>query len=198
MKCHPFHFLTAYKTFTCVSRCPLPQQKKAGHANYQAMIFNNVNSDAGFTLVELVISMVIIGVALAGTLTAINMVTRYSADPMILQQSAAIAESYLAEIASKAFPPALPCSGTEPAGGRVNYATVCDYKFIPVSGQVPTDQMGNPVAGLSRYTVRVTIDDGAATLQGLTATAGQVIRADVIVSHPQLGSTTYSVYRTNY
>lgn len=153
---------------------------------------------AGFTLVELVIAMAIIGVALAGTLMVINMATRYSADPMIFQQSAEIAESYLAEIASKAFPSALPCSGTEPAGGRVNYATVCDYKFIPAAGEVPTDQMGNPVAGLNSYNVKVTIDDTAATLQGLTATANQVIRADVTVSHPQIGSTTYSVYRSNY
>lgn len=152
----------------------------------------------GFTLIELVISIVIISIALTGILIVINTVVRNSGNSMVLQQAVAIADSYLAEIASKSFPSSLPCSGAAPSGGRANYATVCDYKFIPTGGQVPTDQMGNPVAGLSNYTVQVNVDDTAATLQGLTAAAGQVIRADVIVSNSQIGTLTFSVYRTNY
>jgi MSHA pilin protein MshD len=152
----------------------------------------------GFTLIELILSMVIISVALVGTLLAINTTTRFSADPMLFHQAAAIAESYLDEIVSKNFPTTLPCSSSEPIGGRANYASICDYKFIVAGGEAPTDQLGNAVSGLEKYRVQIGINDTNATLQSLTATASQVIRIDVIVSHPNIPTTMYSVYRTHY
>jgi MSHA pilin protein MshD len=152
----------------------------------------------GFTLIELILSMVIISVALTGTLMAINTTTRFSADPMIVHQAAAIAESYLDEISSKSFPSTLPCSSAVPSGGRVNYASICDYKFIAAGGEVPTDQLGNSVSGLGKYKVQVNIDDSTAHFQSLTAAASQILRIEVIVSNPNMPTTTYSVYRTNY
>jgi len=141
--------------------------------------------------------MVVISIGLTGTLLAINTVVRRSVDPMIVHQAVAIAGSYLDEISSKGFPTSLPCSSSPPAGGRMDYVSICDYKFIPVAGQVPTDQLGNPMPGLENYTVKVNIDDTTAAFQGLTAAASQVVRIDVTVSNPHMTTTTYSVYRTN-
>lgn len=152
----------------------------------------------GFTLIELILSMVIISIALIGTLLAINTTTRFSADPMLFHQAAAIAESYLDEIASKDFPTTLPCRSPEPMGGRANYASICDYKFIAAAGEAPVDQLGNAVSGLERYRVQIGINDTNATLQSLTAAASQVVRIDVTVSHPNMPTTLYSVYRTHY
>jgi len=157
-----------------------------------------IQRSRGFTLVELVISMVIIAIGLSGTLIVINSVVKRSGDPMVIYQAVAIAESYLEEISSKAFPTNMPCSSAQPVGGRVNYYNVCDYKYIAAAGEVPTDQTGNAIAGLGSYNVKVNIDDTGASLGALTAAANQVVRIDVTVSNPNGPTMTYSVYRTNY
>ena len=53
---------------------------------------------AGLSLIELVMFIVIVGVAVAGVLSVMNVTTRHSADPMIRKQAQAIAESLLEEI----------------------------------------------------------------------------------------------------
>lgn len=157
----------------------------------------NVKNDSGFTLIELVMATLIITVAVLGTLLGIQTATRHSADPMNVQQGIAIAESYLEEIVSKPFPTAaLPCGA--PAASRANYATLCDYKGIPVGGEVPTDATGTAIPGLGAFTVQVNIDDTTATLNGFTAAANQVLRVDVTVSRNFMPTMVFSVYRTRY
>ena len=58
---------------------------------------------AGISLIELVIFIVIVSVAVAGVLSVFNTAVRSSADPMIRKQAIAIAESLLTEIESQAF-----------------------------------------------------------------------------------------------
>ncbi len=57
----------------------------------------------GLTLIELIVFIVIVGVALAGVLTVLNVTTKSSADPMIRKQMLAIAEALLEEIQSQPF-----------------------------------------------------------------------------------------------
>ena len=52
---------------------------------------------AGLSLVELIVFIVVVGVAVAGVLAALNLSTRASADPMIQTQALAIAEAVLEE-----------------------------------------------------------------------------------------------------
>ena len=58
---------------------------------------------AGTTLIEVVIAIVIISIAVSAVLMALTMTVGYSADPMIRHQAVAIAEAYLEEITLKAF-----------------------------------------------------------------------------------------------
>lgn len=53
---------------------------------------------AGISLVELILFIVIVGVALAGILLVMNQVSARSADPLIRKQALAIAESLLEEV----------------------------------------------------------------------------------------------------
>jgi len=52
----------------------------------------------GVTLVELIVFMVIVGVAMAGLFAAFNTITKGSADPQVRKQVLAIAESLMEEV----------------------------------------------------------------------------------------------------
>jgi MSHA pilin protein MshD len=137
----------------------------------------------GLTLIELVISMVIIGIAVVGILKVMEITTRHSADPMIQHQAVAIAEAYLEEILTKSYA-AGPGTGT-----RDQFDDVDDYRNLPDT--VVRDQFGNAIAGLGDYAVTVAIADTA--LDGV-----DVKRVDVTVSHSTLVNLTITGYRADY
>ncbi len=158
---------------------------------------------SGATLIELIISIVVISLAVASVLLVMQRTTSSSADPMIRHQSVAIAEAYLDEILAKAF--------SEPGGGetgtseegfaaadRANYDDVQDYRGLPDA--VVRDQEGIAISALAGYTASVTI---TATTLG-PGGAGQIPNTDallvtVAVAHAGAAiTTTVSGYRTNY
>ena len=153
---------------------------------------------AGVTLVELIIAIVVIGVALSGTLLVMRQTIRASADPMVLHQAIAVAEAYLEEISLKPFydPDLGAGGGTCPAAEATRnlYDNVCDYNALNDVGA--EDQDASAIAGLERYTVDVTVD----TTSTLNALAGAtiVIRIDVQVTHPDMDNFMLSAYRANY
>jgi MSHA pilin protein MshD len=57
----------------------------------------------GLTLIELIMFIVIVGAALAGVLTVLNLTTQRSADPLLRKQALAIAEAILEEVALQPF-----------------------------------------------------------------------------------------------
>lgn len=143
----------------------------------------------GFTFVELVITIVILGISVSGILLVYTTVVKDSADPMQREQAIAIAESYLDEILPKRFNDP---DGVDGEAGRTNYDDVDDYDQI--NGEPPTDMNGNAIAGLGAYSVDVVVN--AASLNGL-AGGTESLRVDVIVSYGS-ESITISGYRTNY
>ena len=153
---------------------------------------------AGVTLVELIVAIVIIGVALSGTLLVMRQTIRASADPMVLHQAIAVAEAYLEEIALKPFydPDLGAGGGTCPAAEATRnlYDNVCDYNGLNDVGA--EDQDGTAIAGLERYTVDVTVDT-TSTLNALTGST-VVVRIDVQVTHPNMEDFMLSAYRANY
>jgi MSHA pilin protein MshD len=58
---------------------------------------------AGFSLVELIFFIVIVGLGLAGILSVMNVSVARSADPMVRKQAMALADSLLEEILLKAY-----------------------------------------------------------------------------------------------
>ena len=138
----------------------------------------------GFSLVEMVVAIVVLAAASAGVLLIFAEATARSADPQIRVQARALAEAYMDEILLQAFSdPDQSETGSDEAGeGRGSYDDVWDYRAIGT--EAPSDQFGNPIGGLSDYSVSVQIDGSPA--------GG---RADITVtaSHSS-GRVAYDVY----
>ena len=142
----------------------------------------------GVTLVELIVSIVVIGTALAGVLMVIVRNTSASADPLIWHQAVIVGEAYLEEILTKNFT----ADGVE--ASRDLYDDVMDYNGLTDSP--PRDQNGTAIAALAGYTVNVQVATEA--LNDITLASGNAVRVEVTVTMPTGGSVVVSGYRTNY
>jgi MSHA pilin protein MshD len=150
------------------------------------------NKMAGVTLVELIMAIVVVGVAFAGMMAAYASMVGRSADPMVYQQAIAIADSFLEEISAKDYPASF--SGNCPAspGNRTLFDDVCDYAGYTSSNL--TDIAGN-VLGISGYQVAIAVTAAGGQL-GIAA--NDALLVTVSVTHP-LGSTlSLSTYRVRF
>jgi MSHA pilin protein MshD len=136
----------------------------------------------GFTLIELIIFIVVVGVGLAGILTVSNNVVKSSADPMVRKQSMALADSILEEILQKEY--------ADPDGVQGNETTrdtmddVDDY-----NGKTKAIFTDWPSA-LSTYTVSISVTP---------STLGSVVAKKVTVTvSGGVHVISLSGYRTNY
>ncbi len=136
----------------------------------------------GFTLIELIIFIVVVGVGLAGILTVSNNVVKSSADPMVRKQSMALADSILEEILQKEY--------ADPDGVQGNETTrdtmddVDDY-----NGKTKALFTDWPSA-LSTYTVSISV---------IPSTLGSVVAKKVTVTvSGGVHVISLSGYRTNY
>jgi MSHA pilin protein MshD len=176
-------------------------------------------NNKGFSLIELIITIVILSFGGVLLLTLMNASTKNSIDPMIRQQANAIARSYLEEISLRSFcDPDFStdcptdcntgdvCTACSLSGGesRATFDDVCDYDGLnDLTGAV--DQTGGAViTGLEDYNIQVTVDDGSdgseAVLNTLSSANRDVVRIDVIVAHDAISTVdvTVSGYRANY
>lgn len=125
-------------------------------------MLNKHRRSAGVTLVELIVALVIIGVALAGMIAVYTATTRSSTDPVIVQQMEAIADNMMEEILMKPFArqPGMPVPA---ASDRANYSVVSDYDGYGKSLDGIRDVEGNQIPGLERYNVAVSVKPAALT-----------------------------------
>lgn len=181
----------------------------------------------GVTLIELVMFIVIIGVALAALLQVLNFTTRNSADPVRQKQALMIAESLLEEVRLAGFTYCDPTdpkttqatgaadcniresfgqgTGGEPIGTRpydnindyVDTAGVAKAAFDNANGKL-TDLNGN-VMDVDGYTATVTVSPAVLNGIGATGTSADtdVLRITVEVAYD--GTTlALDTYRTRY
>lgn len=151
-------------------------------------------NSGGFTLIELVIAIVIIGIAVSGVLLVMNYTSAHSADPMIQAQAVAIAESYMEEISLHPF---IDPDGSDAGETRATYDDIFDYNGLSNVGAV--DQSGNAVPGLGSYTVTVSVvpagDLGPSGELVPSADAAEIV---VRVRYPGMVDFTLTGYRTRY
>ena len=140
---------------------------------------------SGFTLLEIIVTLVVISIAAATLMSVFSSTVRTSADPMIQQQAVSIAEAYMEEILLKDF-------AVGPGASRATFDDVRDYNGLTDVGA--RDQNNNAIAGLGAYTVAVLVADDA--LNGIVATDSR--RIDITVSHALIGDIVLSGYRVIY
>lgn len=167
--------------------------------------------EAGVTLVELIVFIVIVSIAIAGVIAAMNVATRSSADPLIQKQALAIAESLLEEIELMPFTTCDPDDATASTGtctslteaigpetGETRYSAttpfdnVNDYSGFSMAGI--RDITNTAIPALAAYTATVAVAQQA--LGGIAATDSLLIT--VTVTGPANTTVTLQGFRTRY
>ena len=187
-------------------------------------IRRNGASVQGVTLVELVVFIVIVGVAMAGVFAAFNTITAASADPQVRKQVLAIAESLMEEIQLMPFTYCDPddanaatasssagcavASNSEdaamgPEGGETRYSSstpfdnVSDYHGFSMSAGIK-DITNATISGLDAYSASITVAQAGLASGANAIAAAEALRISVTVSGPGGVSTTLEGYRTRY
>lgn len=143
----------------------------------------------GFTLPEVIIAIVVLGVGLAGVLLALRSAARGSGDPVVQRQMQAIAQELLEEIQLKPYTPA---ANSAAAGcARDTYNDVSDYHGYASTGICAVD--GTVIPALAGYSLAISV--GSGTLGGVAAAK----RIVITVSQPASGHSLQLVgWRTDY
>ena len=137
----------------------------------------------GISLIELIMFIVIIGVALAGILLVMNQVTARSADPLIRKQAFAIAESMLEEIRLQDLS-GVACIGTLGADvSRTGASSVCDYDGYSTTAGILDFSTNTPVGGLGGYNITDVAVAPIPALGGTPITPGSGVVITVTVGN---------------
>jgi MSHA pilin protein MshD len=180
---------------------------------------------AGISLVELLLFILIVGIAVAGVLSAFRLSVQKSTDPLVRKQAIAIAESLLDEIqlmpftfcdpddanaktATGAFVGAGGCATTVealgPEAGETRYATggqqfdnVNDYNGYNNAAEVPTGIKDISGTSIASLTAyNASVVITPIALGGIAA--ADSLRIAVTVTGPGNTSVTLEGYRTRY
>jgi len=147
----------------------------------------------GITLLELIMFIVIVGVALAGIVTAINFNTQHSVDPIVKKQGLAIAESMLEEVMLQNFKD--PDSTANEGSVRSDWDDIDDYAGYSSQPVTSIDDPGTTISDLSGYTVSVGVD-ATVSLNGIASGQTKLITVTVAWQGHQV--VQLQGYRTNY
>lgn len=158
----------------------------------------------GITLVEMIITIVIIGIALAGTITALSTVVGRSSNTLIQTRTIALAQAYLDEILSLPFDRAVPPGGVPAYSGncrviggnanaRESFRAVDQYDGLDYSP--PQLLSGLEGEGYDGFSVRVSVSCVGPEI-GLPD--GHAKRIDVQIDTPLNTTAVFTAYRGNF
>ncbi|WP_350310660.1 type II secretion system protein [Marinobacter sp. SS13-12] len=157
----------------------------------------------GATLVELVMTIVIISVAIAGVVGAFALITGRSADPLNQTRAVELAQLYMDEIISRKYDDATPQGGTPkytgtcnigPEGGetRDTYDDVDDYHNTTDSPPANAEAV---LTGYSGFAVEVEV---ACAGDEVNLPDAEAKRIDLTVTAPGGQAFSFSAYRANF
>jgi len=162
----------------------------------------NPSSDRqqGSTLVELVMTIVIISVAIAGVVGAFSLIAGRSADPLNQTRSVSLAQRYMDEILAKPYDDRAPsgerydgaCEIRDIDRSREDFRQVDDYDELDESPSEYWDS-GDDESGYAQFNVWVVVacDDSL----GVDPTPKRI---DITITDPSQNQYVFSAYRGNF
>ena len=161
----------------------------------------------GVTLVELVISIVIISIAMVAVLSSFGLSISRSADPLWQNKSLKLAQLYLDEILAKSYDHASPLGGVphvaspscaglgaETGETRATFNDVDDYNGLVDAP--PVSLIGALDASYARYAVSVTVScDGTDVGASGNSHAKKIL---VQVTPPDQSPIAFAAYKGNF
>ncbi|MCB1691709.1 MAG: prepilin-type N-terminal cleavage/methylation domain-containing protein [Pseudomonadales bacterium] len=166
----------------------------------------NPDAARGVTLIELLITIVVLSIAIVAIVSGISASTSRSVDPLIQHKSVLLAQAYMDEILGKRFAEATPVGGMPPVTGasacsigsdgetRTAFDDVDDYDGLDESP--PQLQTGFAVADYADFRVTVAVAC-AGTALGLANNADAKSIA-VTITSPDARALTFTAFRGNY
>jgi MSHA pilin protein MshD len=184
-------------------------------------------AQGGLSMVEVIIFIVLVGVAIGAVLGVMNTVVSRSSDPMVRKQAMAIAEAVLEEVqlmpmtycdpddtnvlsavnGAGCASPANDETASAPQAGETRYSSttpfdnVADYNGFDTATAVPSgihDIAGNPMTGLDGYRATVLVAPAALAGTGYTVAAANALLVTVSVTGPTGESVRLQAYRTRH
>jgi MSHA pilin protein MshD len=146
-----------------------------------------VHRRRGFTLPELLLLIVVLGIGLGGIVSVFVTTVAHSADPLVQKQSMAVAESLMEEIMAQAY--AEPVPPTAAGATRETFDSIQDYAGYNTVGVQAFS--GGAIPELASYNIAVTVGPVTA-VNGATATL-----ITVTVTGPG-GAFALQGYRASY
>ena len=170
-------------------KCPARIQPKAGQS--------------GATLIELVMTIVIIGVAVAGVVGSFSLVSGRSANSLFQTRAVELGQFYMDEILAQKYDEATPVGGVPPVSGctinaeegsnRSAYDDVDDYDAI--NSAPPQTADGTSLSGYDGFEVSVSVVCAGGEV-GLPASDAK--RIDLSITGPADSEFSLSAYRANF
>jgi len=172
----------------------------------------------GFTLIETIVFLLVVGIGVAGLLSAMSSAIRFSADPLPQKQALALAESLMEEITSAGFtfcqpqdpnflsatntaqctPALIEKVGPDTFSGVTEvrpFDNVNDYvKAYGVSAAISATDVSSGIAAPAGYDARVTISQLG--LAGISATESLLV--NVTVTGPNNTRISLDGFRTRH
>jgi len=178
------------------------------------MRWRAIARQCGFTLIELVVTMLILSIAALGVMYSLSLGLRHQSDALWQPKAVALAESYMEEILGRRYDERSPSGGVPPCSttttvcssagafddgeARAQFDDVDDYDGL--IEQPPRDVYGSPRPDYDSYRVAVTVayvtPVQVAALGLDAATDAKLIT--VTVSTPESGSMSFSALRGNF
>jgi type IV pilus assembly protein PilV len=114
----------------------------------------STQSDAGFTLIEVMVAMLITLVGLLGLLNAVNMATEHNLKNQLRDEAALIAEQWMANLKARGFSQISGVGGTTPFSSRVVNSKIRSGKTVYTVDR-PCSNLGSG-GSTAQLTVKVT------------------------------------------
>lgn len=162
-------------------------------------------SQRGATLVELVMTIVIISIAIAGVVGAFSLIAGRSADPLNQSRAVSLAQLYMDEILAKRFAEGSPVGGGQTAvpdcgtigpdgsESRNDFDDVDDYDGLD---SAPENSEEDALTRYDSFNVSITVECAGSEV-GLAAD-DLAKRIDIRITDPSGNDYLFTAYRGNF